>query len=119
MVEYGCSFFSQKKALCITQLQLTACPLVFVLAFVHVLVCKNFVCRVLLLAVSCCMSQKAGPDGSTLCELKFEYTGPGPCEPPAHQSTSTGPHANGPCRRCKRPKPLTRVIMPLSAAASS
>ena len=31
-----------------------------------------------------------GPDGQTLQQVKFEYTGPRPCEPPEHQSPSAG-----------------------------
>ena len=70
---------------------------------------------------SCTMSD-AGPDGSASNKSQtftFEYMGPGPCEPGEYQSPCE-PQANGPSHsRTKRPRPLTRVLVPPAAAPSS
>ena len=70
---------------------------------------------------SCTMSD-AGPDGSASNKsqtFRFEYMGPGPCEPGEYQSPC-GPQANGPSHsRTKRPRPLTRVVLAPAAAPSS
>ena len=70
---------------------------------------------------SCTMSD-AGPDGSVSNKSQtftFEYMGPGPCEPGEYPSPC-GPQANGPSHnRTKRPRPLTRAVVPPAAAPSS